>query len=287
MDDRHHAAALEKMAGALDAHRECALVYADSFVTAEENASWEQAAKSRVLRWPEFDRESLFEYCFIGQAPMWRRELHGRYGLFDAAMRSAGDYEFWLRIAAGRDGAGETFLHLAEPLGLYLERSDAISLGNVDLSWRESEIARDRHWKPEEEGGAVHPKFRRVARDFARLRERIARLPAGARIVLFGAGKHTERMWPLFLDAIRSPAVFAGILDDRTARDGFFPAAGAADAVPVARAADWQALSPDVVIVSSDTYEMSMFTRLRAILPEAVPIWRIYHSADRKVGVAV
>ena len=287
VDDRHHPGALEKMAAALDRDAEVTLVYADSFVVSEENVTWERGGKSRLLAWPEFDRELLFETCYIGQAPMWRRAVHACYGHFDAAMSSAGDYEFWLRLAKGRDGRGEKFLHLAEPLGLYLERDDAISLCNIDLNWRESEAARDRYWNPAEEGGAVHPKFRRVAKDFARLRERLTRLPAGTRVALYGAGKHTERMWPLFLNAIRPHAYLAGILDDGAAQGGAFPPASAEGAVPVVRTEDWQTLAADVMIVSSDTYEMSMYTRLRAALPESVMIWRIYHTADRKVGVAV
>lgn len=287
VDDRHHPEALEKLAALLDSRPDAALAYADSYVVTQENATWKNADKSRLLAWPDFDRDLLFETCYIGQAPVWRRDLHDRFGLFDAHMSSAGDYEFWLRLAKGHGGAGERFIHLPEPLGLYLERQDAISLSDIDLNWRESEIARDRYWNPAEEGGAVHPKFRRVARDFARLRERISRLPKGSRVALFGAGKHTQRMWPLFIEAIASHAQLVGILDDRPVQGGYFPAAGSPDSVPVVGTADWRALAAGVVIVSSDTYEMAMYTRLRAALPESVMIWQVYHGADRKVGVAV
>ncbi len=137
VDDRHHPQALQQMAAILDRQPETALVYADCFVTKEENVSWSGVQEKRLKQWPEFSRELLFEYCYLGQAPMWRRSLHAELGEFDAEMKSAGDYEFWLRAAKRH-----RFHHLAQPLGLYLERPDAISLGNIDLSWREGETAR-------------------------------------------------------------------------------------------------------------------------------------------------
>jgi glycosyltransferase involved in cell wall biosynthesis len=272
VDDRHHPEALERMAEALDSNGDVALMYADSYVVDEENLVWDGAKKDRLLKWPEFDRDTLFEYCYIGQAPMWRRELHEQHGYFDDSMISAGDYDFWLRLAKHHP-----FLHLAEPLGLYLERADAISLRDLDLTWRECEAARDRHWDPAE---GVHPKFRRAAKEFARLKERVSRLPEGVRVALYGAGKHTERMLPVFRYAIEPHGKLVGILDDS-------PKMSVLDGLGVVQTMGWMGLSPEVVVISSDTYEMTMYTRARAILPGSVQVWRVYHTQDRKVGVAV
>ena len=272
VDDRHDPLTLARMADVLDARPDVALVYADSYVTTQENASWSQAAKTRVERWPEYDRETLFEQCYIGQAPMWRRSVHAAVGEFDGEMSSAGDYEFWLRLSRHF-----LFLHIAEPLGLYLERADAISLGNIDLSWRESEIARDRYWNPED---GLHPKYRKAQRQFAALKRQIAALSSGAgraRVALYGAGKHTTRMLPLFRAAIEPHAALAGVLDDA-------PKSAKFEDLPVVATKDWQSLSPQVVIVSSDTYEMTMFARVRSVLPASVDVWRLYHMEQGTLG---
>jgi len=48
---------------------------------------------------------TLTELAWFGinaphNGPIWRRKLHERYGVFDPSLRSAGDYEFWMRMAS-------------------------------------------------------------------------------------------------------------------------------------------------------------------------------------------
>ncbi len=140
-DDRHKNTALERMADELDRRADIALVYADSFVTEHENDSFETASICAALRYPQFDRRLLFQLCYIGPHPMWRASLHERYGLFDGAMKSAGDYEFWLRICRT-----ETLYHLPETLGLYLRSENSVEWSNVGLMHEESITARKRYW---------------------------------------------------------------------------------------------------------------------------------------------
>ncbi len=145
-DDRHRSDALERLAQILDSRPDIALVYADCAVTERGNETFESAQPIGHFRWPDFDRTLLFKVCFIGPQPMWRRDLHQRYGYFDPEFRSAGDYEFWLRVAAH-----EQFLHIPDVLGLYLLSRHGVERGNSNLSFQESEIARERYW-PENSG---------------------------------------------------------------------------------------------------------------------------------------
>ena len=71
---------------------------------------------------------------------MWRREAHEEHGYFDAGMISAGDYEFWLRLAQNRK-----FLHVNETLGLYLNRRPAWNTPTATRAPGKSKIARDRY----------------------------------------------------------------------------------------------------------------------------------------------
>lgn len=140
-DDRHRRDALERLAAVLESHRDVALVYADSAVTKQSNASFESATREGYFRWPDFDANKLFEVCYVGPQPMWRRELHDRYGEFDASFEVAGDYEFWLRIATR-----EAFRHIPEALGLYLTSEQGMERRHPQLCGEESERARARHW---------------------------------------------------------------------------------------------------------------------------------------------
>lgn len=141
-DDRHRRDALERLAAELDARPDIALVYADSAVTRQENACYENVHVIGYFSWPAYDRAALFQTCYVGPQPMWRRDLHVKHGCFAAQYRSAGDYEFWLRIAAA-----EKFHHVPEVLGLYLTSPGSVENSNTALSAQESERARVSHWQ--------------------------------------------------------------------------------------------------------------------------------------------
>jgi glycosyltransferase involved in cell wall biosynthesis len=139
-DDRHRADALEILVRTLEENPDVALVYADCLVTQTENETFESAHPVRRSRWPDFSASRLIEDCLVGPQPVWRREVHEEHGYFDDKMVSAGDYEFWLRIARNRK-----FLHVRQFLGLYLEAPTSVERANADLGRREAEEARARY----------------------------------------------------------------------------------------------------------------------------------------------
>jgi len=146
VDDRHHPEALEKLSSVAEAHPDVALVYADSAVTESPNGVFGSAPLVGHFRWPGFDVRTLFGVCCVGPQPLWRRDLHKKYGLFRADYRSGGDYEFWLRISLK-----EKFLHVPEVLGLYLRNPGGVELSDPELSQTECRQARQDHW-PKENG---------------------------------------------------------------------------------------------------------------------------------------
>ena len=152
-DDRHRKDALERMVEVLETHSDVALVYGDVAITDRENETFEKARVRGHYRWPDFDPKLLFQIDYIGPQPVWRRELHDRYGYFDPELWSAGDYEFWLRLACR-----EKFFHIPEVLGLYYLSSNSNEHKNMSLSFQESEKARERYW-PREWGPCPTPFF--------------------------------------------------------------------------------------------------------------------------------
>jgi len=139
-DDRHHAKALEILAGELDKNSDAALVYADVDITEEENRGFGEALILGQYRWAEFCPIQLLKGCYCGPQPMWRKEIHGRIGYFDSDFVSAGDYEMWLRMAVDHK-----FIHVQQLLGLYLKSPQSIEHSNGSRGVNESEIARGRY----------------------------------------------------------------------------------------------------------------------------------------------
>ena len=120
-DDRHRYDAFEIMSNQLDQNENIGLVYADQFVTYHENETYDSHTAAGYFEWPEFDRVQLIHCAICGPQPMWRKNLHNKFGYFDESLVVAGDYEWWLRIS-------EKVLlkHLPEKLGLYFLSDESI-----------------------------------------------------------------------------------------------------------------------------------------------------------------
>ena len=151
-DDRHNPISMGLMAKILYANPHIDLVYHDQYITWDPNTSWQEfkdrphdtpqtqliygrdlPGRDGLFHWGSYSHERLIKGCFVGPQPMWRRSLHQRYGMFDPEFESAGDYEFWLRVA-GKDN----YFYISEPLGLYLAREDGKELKDPQLSAAET-----------------------------------------------------------------------------------------------------------------------------------------------------
>lgn len=139
-DDRHRADAFERMAGVLAQRADIALVYADVLITDREHETFENNTAVNAAIWEDFDAARLRKDCFVGPQPMWRRQLHTRYGNFDDQLQVAGDWEFWLRCTPP-----EEFLHLNEVLGLYLRSPHSRENRDRPLARHEAQLVRARH----------------------------------------------------------------------------------------------------------------------------------------------
>ena len=154
-DDRHQARSYEIMIAALDAMPHIDLVYHNQFITWKPNETYDQfirkyppgdlvggreKGKPGVFAWPEYDRELLTKGCYIGPQPMWRASVHQLYGYFDEQFESAGDWDFWLRIARQ-----DNFYHLGATLGLYLANPKGIELGDNKRAATEAQLVMEIH----------------------------------------------------------------------------------------------------------------------------------------------
>lgn len=140
-DDRIFPEIPSKMADVLDKEPGVGVVYTDMIATSTPNATRHDYEDSNSpyyppgFCWPEPDPRLLLRQCYTGPFPMWRKSLHSEFGLFDEAYQLAGDYEFFLRLAAH----GVQFKHLSISGGLYYD--NGASIRNQDLSAAESRRA--------------------------------------------------------------------------------------------------------------------------------------------------
>ncbi|MFQ6041008.1 MAG: glycosyltransferase [Candidatus Poribacteria bacterium] len=145
-DDRHKPDAYERMVAVMEARPDIALVYANCYITATENETFFNHTPVGAYRWIDFNPLRLLHGCFMGPQPMWRKSVHEKYGYFDENLKSAGDWDFWLRMAES-----ETFLHIDEFLGLYLYSPTSSEHRDPELSRREAQLVQQRYLHREEE----------------------------------------------------------------------------------------------------------------------------------------
>ncbi|MGW8177396.1 MAG: glycosyltransferase family 2 protein [bacterium] len=122
-DDRHYPDSLAVLQKALDDNPDIAVSYFD--VDRFQGTMGSLTDRDNLLgqfTWAEGGFEQLMKGCFLGPMPMWRCNLHAKYGYFLEHFTVAGDYEFWLRIAK----AGEKFYHIRQVYGAHLEHEGGL-----------------------------------------------------------------------------------------------------------------------------------------------------------------
>jgi GT2 family glycosyltransferase len=131
-DDMLYPSALAIMQQTLDDFPDCALVYADcNYADKNGITSWKRPVG--MLPCPGGKKNiynELKRACFIGSMPMWRANLHDKYGYFDDQMMVCGDYDFWMRLAK----SGELFYYIDRPLGIYAYREESLYNRNKQVA---------------------------------------------------------------------------------------------------------------------------------------------------------
>ena len=124
LDDLRSFDCLEKQAIALLKAEDFDVVYQDVYYTFTPNLPFDVIAKCGVRsKLPMATKANMLQFNSPHNAPMWRKLLHKKVGLFNTRYKSAGDYELWLRAMLN----GSKFLKIEEPLAAYYNNPFGIS----------------------------------------------------------------------------------------------------------------------------------------------------------------
>ncbi len=122
IDDRRNPASLEMHAQALETDNTIDLAYSNVYLTMSANETFEKNSNYGVMEPDEFSPALMFR-CLPGPLPMWRKSLHFMYGFFDETFVSAGDFEFWNRLAS----QGVRFKKVPGISGLFYQNPHGLS----------------------------------------------------------------------------------------------------------------------------------------------------------------
>jgi hypothetical protein len=90
----------------------------------------------------QFDEKKLLwdAQNFMHCAPMWRRKLHLKSGLFDETLKSSGDTDFWLRAMS----EGAIFSLFPDQTAVYFHNPEGLSTSLISAGHREWTRIRNR-----------------------------------------------------------------------------------------------------------------------------------------------
>jgi len=117
----------------------------------------------------------------------------------------------------------------------------------------------------------------RTSQPMRALATRAKRLPGGATIALFGAGKHTRRALPALKRIFRRQQIIA-VIDDHA-----LPGSDLGG-IPVVRPDVLIEMRPNILVVSSDAYEEPLARRAASVAPAQTTVWRIYQERIAEGG---
>lgn len=143
VDDSRSSTSIASQIEFLNRNPDCDVVYQDFYFFREPCISFEAIKEMNIKS--NLSSESRVKlaqgFNLPHHAPMWRKELHNKFGLFDANFISAGDYEFWLRVSEqGANFAKDNLIHTA-----YFLNSNGLSSKITSIGKKEARIVRSRH----------------------------------------------------------------------------------------------------------------------------------------------
>ena len=123
VDDRRCVSSLEHQVNFLENNKNIDLCYGQLKISNTKNETFEDCNSNRF--WPTLEGtlENQLRHNSPHCLPVWRKDVHDRFGMFDESYFSASDYDMWFRILKG----GGNLKKLDEVVGVYYENSKSIS----------------------------------------------------------------------------------------------------------------------------------------------------------------
>ena len=136
LDDRRKENCVERCAKELFLEKDVDGAYFDQMITDQFNETFEKnTAGERRYNFPNFSFENLKILNLLHAMPMWKKNLHDKYGGFEEKYKSASDWEFFLRCSQ----KGAIFKKIDGILGLYCFNEKGISTNIENNEWKMKE----------------------------------------------------------------------------------------------------------------------------------------------------
>lgn len=136
IDDRKNKEGLEILLEEFNKKPDVDVVYGFTYVSRIANEKYINNLYNEIYPYLPHSFNNLLRNNSPHCMPLWRKNLHNKFGYFDTNYESAADGDFWLRCAVG----GATIRLVNHPVGLYYENPTGRSTNPETLQKMVSEV---------------------------------------------------------------------------------------------------------------------------------------------------
>ncbi len=136
IDDRKNKEGLEVLLKQFDKNPQLDLAYGITYTSRIANEKYIENNYKEIYPVLQHSLQNLLNNNSPHCMPLWRRNLHDRFGYFDESYKTAADGDFWLRCAIG----GAIIEMINHPVGLYFENPEGRSTNPETLQTMIQEV---------------------------------------------------------------------------------------------------------------------------------------------------
>lgn len=136
IDDRKNKEGLEILLEEFNKKPNTDIVYGFTYISRIANERYIDNSYNEIYPYLPHSFNNLLRNNSPHCMPLWRKNLHNKFGYFDTNYESAADGDFWLRCAVG----GATIRLVNHPVGLYYENPTGRSTNPETLQKMISEV---------------------------------------------------------------------------------------------------------------------------------------------------
>ena len=133
IDDRRKNSSLETQISFMEQNLNCDVCYGYIAWSFKENEKFEENNLINLYPCYDVNFKTMMENNSPHCMPLWRKNLHDKFGLFDISYETAADFDFWMKCLEGK----AIFSKLYEVIGLYYYNPNGLSTSMKSTNMQE------------------------------------------------------------------------------------------------------------------------------------------------------
>ena len=140
VDDRKNSCGIELLLKKIIKYPEIDMIYGFTYVSKIANEKYDDNSFQEIYPYLPHSIENLLKNNSPHCMPLWRKDLHEKFGYFDENYKCASDGDMWLRFSVG----GAIIGLMNHPVGLYYQNPTGRSTDPMNLKENIEEVQKMR-----------------------------------------------------------------------------------------------------------------------------------------------